>query len=115
MKDKSKVLFYLYQRAVWYFNIAVGEVRKPLQLWNETALISLLLATIGVKLHLWWIIIIYISGFVVLTIFGKILVYFGVVAYNTALGNTQNPELIEIQNLLKKIDKKIDLWYNEKQ
>lgn len=98
-----KRAFYFYQRAMWYLGIAVGEVRKPLILWNEAALVAIMLSTVfGIKLGIVKIAILYVFVSICGIIVGKILVKYGVVAFNQRLGNQQNPELMEILKRLEK-------------
>jgi len=102
--EKAKKLFYFYQRSVWYMQIAVGEIRKPLVLWNETALITIFLSSVlGYKPPILWIAGAYIGVSLVAIIVGKILVITGVVAYNARLSNQQSPELLEILKTVKEI------------
>lgn len=102
-----KKTFYLYQRAMWYLNIAVGEVRKPLILWNETALLTIFLSSVlGYKVPFLWILIVYILISVVGVGIGKLLVYWGIVAFNSKLGNQQSPELMSIHDKVNVLYKK---------
>jgi len=87
--------------------VAKGEITKPLQFWNETLLILIYLKTMGIIPTIYWTIGIYMGIYVLFIIFGKILVLIGVVAYNNRLGNTQNPEIMEIIKRLERIEEKL--------
>ena len=102
-----KSIYYYYLRAVWYMGVAKGEITKPLQFWNETLLILIYLKTMGIIPTIYWTIGIYMGIYVLFIIFGKILVLIGVVAYNNRLGNTQNPEIMEIIKRLERIEEKL--------
>lgn len=106
MKPLKKI-FYLYERSMFYLTQAVNEGRKPLILWNETALIMIFLSTVlGIKLPIALIVGLYLFVTLIGVIIGKILVVTGVVAYNTRLGNQNSPELMEILERLKKLETK---------
>jgi hypothetical protein len=104
MNKKLKRAFYLYQKSMWFFGIAAAEARKPLTLWNETALITIFLSTVlGYKPPFLGILIVYIFLSLMAILIGRLLVKTGVVAFNARLGNQQSPELIEILDRIKKI------------
>lgn len=102
-----KKLFYLYQRSMWYFNIFVEEARKPLRLWNEVALLMILLSTANIHLTVVQIGTAYIVIGILATAGGKLLVEWGIVQFNQKLGNSQNPELQEILSRIKSIEEKL--------
>lgn len=107
MIERAKKGFYFYQRAMWYFQIALGEIRKPLALWNETALITIWLASVlGYRPPVMWIAGAYVTASICGIVIGKILVATGVVAYNAKLSNQQSPELLEILQRVKNIEQK---------
>ena len=106
MLTKFKKVFYFYQSAMWYYQIAANEAKKPLTLWNETALITIFLSTVlGYKPPFLWILGIYLFISCIFIIIGKILVVTGVQAYNQRLGNRQSPELMEILERVRKLEK----------
>ena len=94
-------------RATWYMGVAKGEITKPLQFWNETLLILIYLKTINIVPTIYWTLGIYIIIYVLFVVVGKFLVWLGVLAYNTRLGNLQNPEIMEIIKRLERIESKL--------
>ncbi len=100
----AKKLFYFYQRAMWYFGVAVGEAKKPLVLWNETALATLLLEAAGVHLTIGRIALAYVVLAVGAIIAGKLLVTWGIVVFNQSLINEQNAEIMEILERVKGLE-----------
>ncbi len=104
MKNRLVTSFYFYQRACWYLSVAVSEARKPLVLWNETALVTIFLSTVlGYKPPIFYILGVYVAMCIVGVIVGKVLVKTGVVAYNQKLNNKQSPELLEILDKVNKL------------
>lgn len=89
---------------MWYMSHSKAELNKPLQFWNETLLILTFLTVRNINVPTGTVVIIYLAVFLALVIAGKILVKIGVVRFNTRLGNTQNPELLEILKRVKSIE-----------
>lgn len=103
-----KLLVYFYQRAFWYSGFAIAELLKPLRLWNETLLIITYFAVLGIRPTFWQIVLVYVGVMGVTVLGGKLLVLTDIVRYNTMLGNSQNSELSEILDRVRKIEKKIE-------
>ena len=101
---KAKGLLYWYQRALWYMQQGKGEISKPLQFWNETILILTFLSVRGIDISAKWAFFAYIMFFLLIVLFGVAIVKIGVVSYNTKLGNSQNPELLDIYERMKKVE-----------
>ena len=93
---------------MWYAGLAFAEVKKPLIFINEVALFGILAKLLGASINAWWIVGGYVILLVVAVGIGKFIVWSGIVAYNTRLGNQQNPELVSILNSIEKIDKKVN-------
>ena len=92
---------------MWYMGIAKGEITKPLQFWNETLLILTFLTVRGIETKISYIVIAYFLVFFAFIAIGKIIVELGIVKYQTMLGNSQNNELLEILERIKRIENKI--------
>jgi len=107
MRERLKKLFYLYQRSFWYLNFAADEANKPLRLWNETLLLLTFLAVRGINVPGKWVILTYIAVIFIASVVGKVIVKLGIVKYNKRLGNSQNPELLEILDRVKNIENQL--------
>jgi hypothetical protein len=107
MKKYFIPTFYLYERAMWYLGQAMNEARKPLQFMNEALLIVTFLTVKGWHISLWHSVLIYLLVLVVGAAVGKLITHIGIVAYNTRLNNVQNPEIVELLDIVKDIQKKI--------
>lgn len=103
----AKAALYFYQRIFFYIAQAKNEALKPLGFWNETILILTWLAVNGHKPTLHEIIIAYLIVVVVAALIGKLIVWLGIVSYNTKIANHQNPELMEILGEIKELKKLI--------
>ena len=106
--NHAKRLFYIYQK-VWYvITQAKAELLKPMGLWNETVLIVTYLTVKGFDVSVKEIALGYILILFVLFVFGMILRWAGVIAYNKRLENQQNPEIVDIITRLERIEQTIN-------
>lgn len=108
MKDKIKSFLFWYQRNFWFIGITNGELRKPLAYLNETLLLLTFLSVRGINLSVATALLIYFGILFLADILGRILVALGIVAYNTRIANTQNPELLAILEKVGELERKID-------
>lgn len=106
MKIKRSV--YLYTRVMWYMTQAKGVITQPLQFWNETLLILTFLAVKGINVSAFWAAVAYLVFFTIVTVMGVAIVRLGFIKYHIQLGNTQNPEILEILDTVKAIEKRLN-------
>lgn len=104
-RDVGKRGLYLYQRIFWYVAQAKNEALKPLGFWNETLLVLTFLKVSGYQITLVHIVCGYIVLVVVAAAVGKVIVVSGIVKYNTAIANEQNPELMLILKKITELEK----------
>ena len=107
-RDRFKKVFYLYQRSMWYLGFTAQETQKPLRFLNETLLIITYLAVLDIRPGVVTIIITYLIVITSAVVLGKLLVFFGVIRYNTTLANGQNMELMEILKKIEQIERKLN-------
>ena len=107
MKELLKILFFKYQRCMWYLSQGSGEVGKPTKIFSESAMILLILGYFGIKLTPTQSIVSYIIIALLLIIFGKVLSVTGVVEYNNKISNKHNSEITKIVTVVDEQDKKI--------
>lgn len=105
---KVKTFLFWYQKQMWYFQTTVAEAKKPLQFANEALLILTFLTVRGVEVEFKEMILIYLGVILGFIILGKILVSLGVLQFINKFGNSQNPELLEILQRVKNIEKKYE-------
>lgn len=108
IRDERRGLFFLYRRAIWYFSIGIDEIRKPLRLQNELVGFITLGAVYGITVNWKIAIITYVIIFILGVIFGKFLVWIGVLKYDQGLTNYENVELMGVIEKLNKIQQTLD-------
>jgi len=102
--NKRTGLWYLYRRSIWYFSVAIDEIRKPLRLQNEVIAIWTLLSVWGILINWKFVVFLYLMVFLGGVLFGKFLIKKKAIEYDTTLGNYQNPELLDIIKRLERIE-----------
>lgn len=109
--------WYLYQRALWYANVGINELRKPLQFQNETAQILLFLGVYGLTKDwltaILWAILGNLIVYVIMIVIGVIIVRSGSVRYTQTLGNTQNAELLEVVERMRRLEGNFNVFVRE--
>ena len=103
MQNKINKLIYYYQQSMFYANVAVGELRKPGVLINESIMVSTLLAVKGLDIGIATIAVAYILIMSAATVFGRIIIKRKVMALNNTFNNRENNELQEIIQNVKEI------------
>ena len=92
---------------MWYMSQAKSVITQPLQFWNETILILTFLAVKDIHVGAFWAALAYVGFFTIVTIAGVFIVRMGFIKYTVQLSNTQNPEILEILERVKKIENKL--------
>lgn len=101
------VVFFAYQRFMWFVLRAGEELGKPLRFYSEVALLVLLFERFGFSLSWFWWVVLYFFVLVFAGFFGFLLQRFGVVAYNSRLSNRESPELMSVLERVKRIEDEV--------
>jgi len=102
-----KLLFFKYQKVMFYVAQAKGEYGKVGSFIPETLAIMTYLSVKGIDIKWWFIPIGYALIILIAAIIGKILDLIGVVRYNQTLGNKRNEELQAIIQDLQLIKERL--------
>jgi len=97
MKRTLKILLMGYQKIWFYTGFAISELRKPLQLWNETVAILTLLGVYGIFFKIGQVSMFYVIIMTILLILGIIFIRLGMMRINNSLAFKQNKELNRIE------------------
>lgn len=103
MKEKLHSMFLTYQKLMWYATQAKGELYKPLSVLNEFLIIVVWFEVRGISFSFIQLMLAYCVLQLLFIVFGAILTKLGIIKFNTTLGNKQNPELIKILKIVKKL------------
>ena len=103
LRDLVHALYLRYQDAMWLANQAKAEAYKPLSVLNEYLLLIGVFKLYGISFSLFELVSFYVVLQFVFIVVGWFLVRLGIVKYNTRLGNKQNPELLNLIALARKI------------
>ncbi len=106
IQPQIKKGFFWYQRVMWLGGQAYNEANKPLNFFHLTVPYMTYLAVSGYKISTWTFVAVNLIIIVLAVIIGRLLEKYNVISYNQTLANKQSPELLEILEIVKRIENK---------
>lgn len=96
-------LYYLYKRANWYLGVFLSEINEPLTIVKYTSYAAIVFKFFGVEVSLFILVLAFPLTVILGVLIGIFIIKTGAVKVVQSLGNSQNPELLEILERIKQL------------